>query len=117
VRLINKFPNPPNKDVGQGLNTAFLAMREMKLKAPVIEQAGGYVRVILKHEPLATPEEIIVQYLQENEEITNRTAREKCFIGSEDKMKRILQRLVKRDIIELVPGRSRSSAAYRVKKP
>jgi ATP-dependent DNA helicase RecG len=26
VRLINKFPNPPNKDVGEGLNTAFAAM-------------------------------------------------------------------------------------------
>lgn len=23
VRIINKFPNPPNKDVGEGLNTAF----------------------------------------------------------------------------------------------
>jgi ATP-dependent DNA helicase RecG len=34
VRLINKFPNPPNKDVGEGLNTAFLAMREMKLQPP-----------------------------------------------------------------------------------
>jgi ATP-dependent DNA helicase RecG len=27
VRLINKFPNPPNKDVGEGLNTAFEAMK------------------------------------------------------------------------------------------
>jgi ATP-dependent DNA helicase RecG len=37
VRLINKFPNPPNKDVGEGLNTAFQAMRKMKLKDPVVE--------------------------------------------------------------------------------
>ena len=27
VRLINKFPNPPNKDVGEGLDTAFEAMK------------------------------------------------------------------------------------------
>ena len=59
VRLINKFPNPPNKDVGEGLNTAFQAMREMKLKDPIITQDGGYVKVVLRHEPLATPEEII----------------------------------------------------------
>jgi ATP-dependent DNA helicase RecG len=26
VRIINKFPNPPNKDVGEGLNTAFAAV-------------------------------------------------------------------------------------------
>lgn len=114
VRLINKFPNPPNKDVGEGLNTAFLAMREMKLKPPVIEQAGGSVKVVLRHEPLATPEEIILEYLQLNDSITNRIARERCFIGSENKMKGVLQRLVKKNLIELVPGTTRYSAAYRL---
>jgi len=113
VRLINKFPDPPNKDVGEGLNTAFSAMREMKLKPPQIEQSGGYVRVLLKHEPLASPEEIIIRYLQDNDQITNRIARELCFIGSENRMKGILQRLVKNGSIELVPGTTRYSAAYR----
>lgn len=118
VRLINKFPDPPNKDVGEGLNTAFSAMREMKLQPPTVEQVGGYVTVILKHEPLASPEEIIVQYLQENVQIKNRTARNLCSIGSENKMKGILQRLVRNGVIELVPGTTRYSAAYRfVKKP
>jgi len=116
VRLINKFPNPPNKDVGEGLNTAFLAMREMKLQPPVITQSGGYVQVALKHEPLATPEEVIVQYLQDNAQITNRIARGLCFIGSENKMKGILQRLVRKGLIELVPGTTRYSAAYRLKR-
>jgi ATP-dependent DNA helicase RecG len=116
VRLINKFPDPPNKDVGEGLNTAFSAMREMKLQPPTIEQTGGYVQVVLKHEPLATPEEIIVQYLNENVQITNRIARGLCFIGSENKMKGILQRLVKKGLIELVPGTTRYSAAYRLRK-
>jgi ATP-dependent DNA helicase RecG len=116
VRLINKFPNPPNKDVGEGLNTAFNAMRDMKLKPPLISQAGGSVKVILRHEPLATPEELILEYLQKNEQITNRIAREICFIGSENRMKIILQRLVRNDLIELVPGTTRYSAAYRLRK-
>lgn len=116
VRLINKFPNPPNKDVGEGLNTAFSAMREMKLQPPEIEQAGGYVKVVLKHEPLASPEEIILQYLNEHDQITNRISRDLCFIGSENRMKGILQRLVKNGSIELVPGTTRYSAAYRKKK-
>jgi len=60
VCLINKFPNPPNEDVGEDLNTAFQAMRKMKLKDPIILQDGGYVKVILKHEILASPEEIIL---------------------------------------------------------
>ena len=113
VRLINKFPNPPNKDVGEGLNTAFQAMREMKLKEPVLTQEGGYVKVVLRHESLATPEEIILEYLATHDEIANREAREMCFIGSENKMKRILQTMVSRQLIESVPGRSRYNAAYR----
>ena len=31
VRLLNKFPDPPNRDVGEGLNTAFDKMRELGL--------------------------------------------------------------------------------------
>ncbi len=113
VRLINKFPNPPNKDVGEGLNTAFQAMRKMKLKDPVIVQEGGYVKVILKHETLASPEEMILKYLEIHDQIVNRQAREICFIGSENKMKTILQRMVKQGLIERVPGTTRYNAAYR----
>jgi ATP-dependent DNA helicase RecG len=116
VRLINKFPNPPNKDVGEGLNTAFQAMREMKLKDPIINQEGGYVKVVLRHEPLATPEEIILEYLRTHDEIANREAREICYIGSENKMKRILQQMVSKELIETVPGRTRYNAAYRLAK-
>ena len=116
VRLINKFPNPPNKDVGEGLNTAFQAMREMKLKDPVILQEGGYVKVVLRHEPLATPDEIILEYLSTHDEIANREAREICYIGSENKMKRILQQLVTKGLIESVPERTRYNAAYRLPK-
>jgi len=114
VRLINKFPNPPNKDVGEGLNSAFNAMRDMKLKPPTIEQGVASVKVILKHESLASPEELILAYLQSNASIKNSVARGICFIGSENKMKGILQRLVTKGLIELVPGTTRYSAAYRL---
>ncbi|MGC8494253.1 MAG: ATP-binding protein [Syntrophobacteraceae bacterium] len=113
VRLINKFPNPPNKDVEEGLNTAFQAMRNMKLKDPIVSQDGGYVKVILKHEALASPEEMILEYLESHPQIVNRQAREITFIGSENKMKTILQRMVKQGLIELVPGTTRYNAAYR----
>jgi ATP-dependent DNA helicase RecG len=112
--LINKFPDPPNKDVGEGLNTAFQAMREMKLKDPVISQNGGYVTVQLRHESLASPEEAILEYLESHDEIPNREARKVCYIGSENKMKTILKRMVKNGLIELVPGRSRYGAAYQI---
>jgi ATP-dependent DNA helicase RecG len=60
VRLVNKFPNPPNKDVGEGLNTAFAAMHQMGLKEPVIENLESAVLVLIRHEPLASPEVIIL---------------------------------------------------------
>lgn len=114
VRIINKFPQPPNKDVGEGLNTAFQAMREMKLKDPQVSQRGGYVTITLRHEPLASPEETILTYLKDHHQIVNKEARRICYIGSENKMKTILQRMVQNGFIELVPGCTRYNAAYRL---
>lgn len=54
VRIVNKFPNPPNKDVGEGLNTAFEAMRKLQLKEPEIRQLPNAVLVNIRHEPLAS---------------------------------------------------------------
>ena len=114
VRLINKFPDPPNKDVGEGLNTAFESMRNLKLKPPEIRQEGAYVNVVLKHESLATPEEAILTYLLKHDSIANRQARDICFIQSENTMKRIIQGLMKLEYLERVPGTTRYTAAYQL---
>ncbi len=76
VRLINKFPDPPNQDVGEGLNTAFSAMEALRLKHPIIVEKENSVLVTIPHEPLASPEELVLSYLEQNDEITNRIARE-----------------------------------------
>jgi ATP-dependent DNA helicase RecG len=112
VRLLNKFRNPPNKDVGEGLNTAFEAMRGLKLKEPVIEQRENSVVVTLRHEKLGTPEEIIVDYLRNHDEINNTIARDISFIGSENTMKRIFQKMITSGLIERVPGRPLSKTGY-----
>ena len=103
----------PNKDVGEGLNTAFAAMRDMNLKDPEISQTGGYVKVVLKHESLGTPQELILKFLQSNELIANRDAREICNIKSENAMKHILQRMVESGELEAVPGDTRFHMKYR----
>jgi ATP-dependent DNA helicase RecG len=56
VRLVNKFPDPPNKDVGEGLNTAFNEISDLRLKKPVIKELENAVLVTISHEPLASPE-------------------------------------------------------------
>jgi ATP-dependent DNA helicase RecG len=112
VRLINKFPNPPNKDVGEGLNTAFEAMKRLRLKPPVVDQTASSVIVRIKHEPLATPEQSIMDYLENHEEITNRIARELTGIRSENSMKEVFYRLRKSGVIDQVPNRSQTKKAW-----
>lgn len=113
VRLINKFPDPPNKDVGEGLNTAFNSMRAMRLKAPEILQKGGSVLVILRHESLGTPQELIMQYLESHETITNRDAREICNVQSENSMKHILKRMVDAGMLEVIQGQTIFQTSYK----
>ena len=62
VRLINKFPDPPNKDVGEGLNAAFEAMEKLRLKKPSIEERENSVLVVLRHESLGSPETLVMDY-------------------------------------------------------
>ena len=112
VRVINKFPNPPNKDVGEGLNTAFAAMRKLQLREPIIEERENSVVVHVRHEPLASAEELVIDYLRDHGEINNSTARQITAIDSENQMKRVFYRLRDRDLISQVGGRSRRNAAW-----
>jgi ATP-dependent DNA helicase RecG len=102
VRLLNKFPNPPNRDVGEGLNTAFEKMHELGLKDPSIEERDSDVLVTIRHEPLASPEQTIMKYLEQNEFIRNKKAREITFIKDSDQMKRILSTMAATGQVERV---------------
>lgn len=115
VRILNKFPDPPNKDVGEGLNTAFDAMHNLGLKEPMIAEEDSGVRVIIRHEPLASPEEAIMEYLKTHETIRNGQARDITHIRADYQMKTIFGRMVDKKLIEQVPGTRTASTAYRVR--
>ncbi|WP_046243910.1 ATP-binding protein [Hymenobacter terrenus] len=112
VRLINKFPDPPNKDVGEGLNTAFAAMKKIGLKEPLIDNKENSVLVVLRHEQLASPEVVIMNYLKTNDSIQNKKAREICNINEDYVVKEIFRRLTDRELIEKIDGTRTSSTAY-----
>lgn len=118
VRVINKFPNAPNKDVGEGLNTAFEAMRNLRLKDPVVVERPNSVLVQIKHEKLASAEDLVMEYLEnpDNKSITNRVARKLTGIRSENSMKNVFIRLRDRGLIRQVPGRSGFSSAWQKTK-
>lgn len=112
VRLINKFPNPPNKDVGEGLNTAYQKMQDIGLKPPVISEEGNRVVVYIRHDRLASYEEQILEYLTEHGEINNATARQLTGEGSENKMKRTFEKMMKAGQIHRDPNRKGSATTY-----
>ncbi len=113
VRLINKFRNPPNKDVGEGLNTAFEAMGKLRLKPPLINEGEGSVIITLRHESLGSPEQIVMDYLKTEPEITNLIARELTGIKSENSMKSVFYRLRERGQLEQVPREKGKKPAWR----
>jgi ATP-dependent DNA helicase RecG len=113
VRLLNKYPTPPNKDVGEGLNTAFAAMRKLGLKEPTIANKESSVLVTIRHERLGSAEEIILEYLENHDAINNKQAREACHIDADHKIRSIFKKLEERSLIEQVPGTNTASTAYR----
>jgi ATP-dependent DNA helicase RecG len=118
VRQISRFPDPPNRDIGEGLNTAFQAMRKLKLRLPEIKEGENNVTVYIYHEPLASPEETVLEYLSSRVSISNSEARIITGIKSENSMKKVFNRLRQQGLIELVPGRRGVKSAWqKVKMP
>lgn len=113
IRLINKFPDPPNKDVGEGLNTAFEAMKKSRLKEPEVEERENSVIVHIRHTPLASAHDVVMSYLDSHDEITNRIARELTGIGSENSVKQVFLDLKNRKLLEPVPGKKGNASAWR----
>jgi len=113
--LIHKFPNPPNKDVGEGLRTAFEAMKRMRLRQPEVRQGEQSVTLYIRHTRLEYPEDTVMNYLKENPQITNSKGRELTGIRSENTMKEVFVRLAKRELLERVPNTRGRNSAWQLK--
>lgn len=114
VRTLSKYKDAPNKDIREGLNTAFEKMKEWKLKSPIIEEVERNVRVIIPHSPLARPTELILEFLVHSENINNKQAREITGIKSENLVKVEFYKLRDENLLERVPGLEGPAAAWRL---
>lgn len=114
VRILNKFPDPPNKDVGEGLNTAFAAMNNLGLKEPSIDEVGETVLVTIRHERLASAEEVILEFLKSNDTIRNAQARKITHTHGDYTIKEIFGKMVAKGLIEQVPGTRTGGTKYRL---
>lgn len=116
VRTLSRYKEPPNKDLGEGLKTAFQKMKQWKLKAPDIVEQQNTVIVTISHIPLAKPSEAILEFLGKNPQITNKQAREITGIKSENQMKNEFYKLRDEGLLEMVPELKGSAAAWRLTK-
>ncbi len=116
VRTLSRYPDPPNKDLGEGLNTAFQKMTEWKLKAPEIAQTENHVRVVIPHISLASATDTILEFLKNHETITNSQARDLTGIRSENAMKREFYKLRDLNKLRMMTDRKGSAAAWELIK-
>jgi ATP-dependent DNA helicase RecG len=115
VRTLAKYPDPPNKDLGEGLNTAFQRMKDWKLRPPEITEDENYVHVVIPHIALASATDSILEFLGSHATITNRQARDITGIRSENAMKNEFYKLRDAGKLEMVPELKGSAAAWRLK--
>jgi ATP-dependent DNA helicase RecG len=112
VRTLRRYPDPPNQDLGEGLNTAYQKMQDRRLKPPIIEIGQNRVKVTIAHAPLASPEDTLIEFLKNNDVITNKQARDLTGIKSENQMKEVLYRLRDQDLIYLDPVLKGNKSAW-----
>lgn len=95
VRLLHRLPNPVNHDIGEGLDTAKNELRKAGLVAPVFEERGNNFIVTVKHQTIASIEDIILKYFEEAPDghLTNKLARQLSGEDDMQKVKKALQKL------------------------
>lgn len=69
--------------------------------------------VHVRHQRLSSPAQIVMEYLEDNEEIANQIGREITGLRRDVQMKDIFVALRKRDLIEQVPGKRGRASAWR----
>ncbi len=116
ARNLREFPNPPNVDAGEGVPMMFAQMAQANLYEPLYrEQLDAAVPTLLvtllneERPPLWTQ---VSDWIDRNGPIANADV---CRIAGVDTLKasKMLRGWVDRGLLELLPGRVRSNAAYR----
>lgn len=100
VRFLSRYPGAPNKDLGEGVNTAFLRMEEFGLRAPSIVEDGNYVRVTVFHASNLQPEDAIVTFTKKQGSINNQQARDFTGIREPEKITAIFSKLREQKVLQ-----------------
>jgi ATP-dependent DNA helicase RecG len=95
VRMLHNLPNPVNHDIGEGLDTAKNELKKAGLVDPVFQEKENAFLVTIRHQKLASVEEVILQYFVDNPEasLSNKLVRQLSGEDDMQKVKLALQKL------------------------
>lgn len=104
VRMLHNLPNPLNHDIGEGLDTVKNELRKVGLIPPIFEERSNSFIVVMKHKRLASIEDVIIDYFENNPDafITNKLVRQLSGEGNINKVKVALKKLRSDGKIEVV---------------
>jgi len=74
VRMLARFSDAPNKDLGEGINTVYERMREAGFIDPILKEDGVNLYVTLKRVPKGDPASVISRFVDKHGHITNQQA-------------------------------------------
>ncbi len=117
VRMLHNLPDPLNHDIGEGLDTVRNELKKAGLIAPEFAERGNSFVVTIKHQKIASVEDVIMDYLSSTSGaiVTNKLVRELSGEADINKVKKALQRLRRDGEIVLVDTNA-TSFNYRYKK-
>ena len=116
VRMLHNLPDPLNHDIGEGLDTVRNEMTKAGLVAPTFELRGNAFVATIRHQRMASVEDVVMQYLQKNSSatMTNKLARQLSGEDDINKVKKALQKLRADRLIEVIdPNASAFNFQYK----
>ena len=106
VRLLSKYTGSPNRDLGEGMNTAFQKMKDAGLRYPEVIEDGNFVKVVLKHVPIEDAESLVIRFLKRHQEINNRQALDLLGLDFSEKVTAIFSRMREKGSIRRIEATS-----------
>jgi ATP-dependent DNA helicase RecG len=104
VRMLHNLPEPLNHDIGEGLDTVRNELKKAGLIDPVFEVRGNAFVATIRHQRMASIEDVVMQYLEMNPAalVSNKLVRQLSGEDDINKVKKALQKLRSEGRIDVV---------------
>lgn len=99
VRLLSKYPDAPNKDLGEGINTVVERMRQAGFVDPIFKEDGTNLQVTLRREPKSDPASVIRPFITRHGSINNRQALDLLALDSAEHVTAVFSKLREQGVI------------------